>query len=309
MKTPSTKNYSLNIVDNILVLIAVTLFLSGLILGFPVLKTVIMARYGSLSDYGSVGSYIGGIVGSLWSFAGIILFFIAIRLQKKELELQIQELKETKETFQIQNFESTFFNLLNRQNEILQSIEYDYNPKINMPNLFEKNQNGLEFFVYSTTIFRSLYRYCKSNNQAEKDGARQIWGLCDIDRSQLDELEIKLKSSLSEYDFVAELYLYFMNQYYQQFGHYMRHFYNILKYIRSNQSKLPNEKIKQYTSILKSQLSSAELFFIYYNGFAFPKMKEMIEEFNLNEHLRTSDLLSPAHDEFYKSKTRKEWTH
>ena len=70
-----------------------------------------------------------GVINALFSglaFAGVIC---AILLQKKELELQRKELEETraeirgqKETLQKQNFESSFFQLLNMHGEIIHSI-------------------------------------------------------------------------------------------------------------------------------------------------------------------------------------------
>lgn len=72
---------------------------------------------------GVIGDFIGGIVGTIWSFAGVILFFLALRLQSKELSLQLEELKDTREVFKTQRFENTFFNLLKNQNEIRLSTE------------------------------------------------------------------------------------------------------------------------------------------------------------------------------------------
>jgi hypothetical protein len=66
-----------------------------------------------------LGEFFGGAVGSIWSLAGVILFFLALIYQRRELELQRQELLETRQildgqskTIQIQQFENTFFQLL-----------------------------------------------------------------------------------------------------------------------------------------------------------------------------------------------------
>lgn len=73
---------------------------------------------------GMIGDFMGGVVGTIWSFAGVILFFLALRLQSKELGLQIEELRSTREVFSTQQFENTFFNLLKTQNDIRQSVEH-----------------------------------------------------------------------------------------------------------------------------------------------------------------------------------------
>jgi drug/metabolite transporter (DMT)-like permease len=67
---------------------------------------------------GQLGDFIGGIVGSLWALAGVILFYVALSLQRKEFKLQRLELKATRSVFQqqseqlkIQQRENTFFHL------------------------------------------------------------------------------------------------------------------------------------------------------------------------------------------------------
>lgn len=69
---------------------------------------------------GVIGEFLGGTVGSIWALAGVILFFLALIYQKRELVLQREELKESRKimetqsaTIGIQQFENTFFQLLN----------------------------------------------------------------------------------------------------------------------------------------------------------------------------------------------------
>lgn len=69
---------------------------------------------------GMAGEFIGGTVGSIWALAGVILFFLALIYQKRELKLQRIELHESRKimdsqskTLAIQQFENTFFQLLN----------------------------------------------------------------------------------------------------------------------------------------------------------------------------------------------------
>lgn len=69
---------------------------------------------------GVMGEFLGGTVGSIWALAGVILFFLALIYQKRELSMQREELKESRKimenqstTIAIQQFENTFFQLLN----------------------------------------------------------------------------------------------------------------------------------------------------------------------------------------------------
>lgn len=79
---------------------------------------------------GQFGDFIGGVVGSIWALAGVILFYVALteqrkdfatnrevlnsqtdalKLQIKEFKLQREELSQTRKIFIIQKFEKLFF--------------------------------------------------------------------------------------------------------------------------------------------------------------------------------------------------------
>lgn len=67
----------------------------------------------------SIGEFIGGIVGAVWALAGVLFFYVALRYQKREFQLQRKELIETRKilksqskTLKKQQFEGTFFELL-----------------------------------------------------------------------------------------------------------------------------------------------------------------------------------------------------
>ncbi|MEO9870780.1 putative phage abortive infection protein [Ekhidna sp.] len=76
--------------------------------------------WGNHTMMGMAGEFLGGTVGSIWALAGVILFFLALIYQKRELVLQRMELHESRKimesqsrTIAIQQFENTFFQLLN----------------------------------------------------------------------------------------------------------------------------------------------------------------------------------------------------
>lgn len=73
----------------------------------------------SLQKLSMLGEFFGGAVGSIWALAGVILFYLALIYQRRELSLQRDELLETRKilsnqsrTIEIQQFENTFFQLL-----------------------------------------------------------------------------------------------------------------------------------------------------------------------------------------------------
>ena len=99
---------------------------------------------------GQFGDFIGGIAGSFWALAGVIMFYVALHEQRndfannredsktnrqlleaqlKEFQLQQEELVETREVFreqsqtqQIQRFETSFFNMLVAFTEMVKSF-------------------------------------------------------------------------------------------------------------------------------------------------------------------------------------------
>lgn len=64
-------------------------------------------------NIGVAGDYIGGIAGSIWALAGVLLFYQALKLQQKEISLTIDEFKEQNENLKLQRFENLFSSLLN----------------------------------------------------------------------------------------------------------------------------------------------------------------------------------------------------
>jgi hypothetical protein len=82
--------------------------------------------------WGQFGDFVGGTLNPLFSFLGLIALLFTIALQNKELELTRDELKksddaqnEIKKTQIRQQFESTFFALLNQHNQILEKLLTD----------------------------------------------------------------------------------------------------------------------------------------------------------------------------------------
>ncbi|WP_182103767.1 putative phage abortive infection protein [Niallia taxi] len=81
---------------------------------------------------GVVGDFFGGTTVGLLSLASIIFVTAAIIMQKEELELQREEVRATRKEYEITNstmkkqqFESTFFNMINLQQSILKEIKIE----------------------------------------------------------------------------------------------------------------------------------------------------------------------------------------
>lgn len=87
-------------------------------------------KMSSFQDLGVVGDFFGGTTVGLLSFASIILVTAAMIMQKQELEIQRNEVTKTREEYEITNktmkrqqFESTFFNMINLHQTILSNLK------------------------------------------------------------------------------------------------------------------------------------------------------------------------------------------
>ena len=263
---------------------------------------------------GQFGDFVGGLIGSIWALAGVVLFYVALTEQRsdfatnrkvldaqtealkqqiKEFELQREELSETRKVFSIQSetlkkqqFESTFFNLLNLHHEIVNSIDlqsrvdkYQGFEKIFARGLSEGQKN--EKIVEITTGRDCFVKFCKGFRNSYRENKES--------NPELTERELCDKSYQEYYE-----------NHQSDLGHYFRNLYHIFKFIKN--TELENKK--RYTSLVRAQLSNDELFLLFYNSsskLGKDKFLPLIEEFHLLKNLNRKFFIEENnHSEFYK---------
>lgn len=234
--------------------------------------------------FNQFGGFIAGVVGSIWSLASIILFYVTLKEQRKdfanntsalnlqvralekqieEFELQRNELQETRNVFQEQTntqnkqrFENTFFQLLNFHNQIVIGIDVSTNGG---------NYTGRDCFKH----------FYKKLEVASINRARRKH---DDDKSKVN---------------IIEMYYLLFDRDQSDLSHYFRHLYHIIKFV--NSSNLTFEEQKSYTNFVRAQLSSYELVMLYYNGlskYGEEKFKPLIEKFSVLKNLNTDLVLN-----------------
>ena len=217
----------------------------------------------SHDKFGTFGDFFGGIVGSIWSLCGVILFYLALKSQRKdfknnrkavkkqiesltvqieEFKLQRDELKETREVFieqsktlKQQRFESTFFSLIELYNKIILNF----------------NQINNNYFKNLKDEFESLIE---------------------------DNKKITHEMALEHY-----INIFYKNK--DELNSYFRTIYRILSFIEN--SNLDEKEKSSYVKILRALLSENELLFIYYNAETKngKKFYPIILKYNLLKHL------------------------
>ncbi|WBL27208.1 putative phage abortive infection protein [Zunongwangia sp. HGR-M22] len=256
------------------------------------------------------GDFIGGLIGSLWSAAAFILFYVALKDQRediqinrdtlrqqiKEFQLQTKELEDTRLvlkdqniTFKVQQFENTFFQLLRLHHEIIDKLTFDINVGGFTTGIAEKRSVFKSIANKTEGLIRS------KNSVKSPDGFGGI--INTPDTPPLTEIANERLDKIFEED-LDELYQ-------EALSHYFRNLYHIFKFIHLS-DLIENNRKKFYSSIVRAQLSSDELFLIFYNsicGRGYPRFLFFIKEYNLLENFDFKRIYEfPFHSKIYESK-------
>ena len=230
-----------------------------ILLGFTILIGYIVLLFNS--DYLSFGSefslgtakdmspFVSAFVGIFFSLAGTILLFVNLKLQSNvhsTNQLLVQK----------NQFEGTFFNMLNLHNEIVKNID----SFVEDPDEGEDIEiKGKGFFDEFTNLFVTK---CE-----------------DQDVDSLEEL--------------TKLYEYYYTVHNSDIGHYFRNLYHAVNYVDKNPYfdivGDSNELLrkKDYVKILRAQLSNSEIVCLALNGLSRrgKDFKPLIEKYRLLKNI------------------------
>lgn len=280
------------------------------------------------TKFGQFGDFVGGIIGSLWAFAGVILFYVALTeqradfrtnrevletqvaaleqqirefaLQREELELTRAVFIEQSTTLKLQQFESTYFNSLNLLNNIILNISYVYTP----PPQTYKRPGDEPIFPQpdrsKTFIGRDAFELFYKDLKLEYQSLIGDYVINNIKVTYTPDSEFNIPNEKKE-ELLNIAYERFFNKSHSDLGHYFRTIYNIVRFIHDKQPQNP----KYYTNLLRSQLSTYEHLLLFYNcqsEYGNKKFKPLIIEYSLLDNLATSQLLDKAHVSFYPLK-------
>lgn len=253
---------------------------------------LIPMQYPKLEESGQFGDMFGA-VNALFAglaFAGVIW---AIILQKEELELQRQELKETRDeirgqkeqlraqdqTLQKQNFESSFFQLLDLHSEIVSSMvigqKKEYSGRMCFDFMLKRLKEEYDNPARAFTDFYDL----RSPNQIEKT---------------INQISPKVKRELNQ------IYEKFFSEHQAHVGHYFRHLYNAVTFVDEHDffdnfcADKAFEKKKFYINLIRAQLSSNELGLLFYNCLSErgSKFKPLVETYSLLKDMDSKTIIT-----------------
>lgn len=239
-----------------------------------------LAKSGESSDYLENLYHSGGILSGI--FAGLAFIGVLITIW-----IQSRNYNDQKKTNEIQRFETTFFNMLDLHQEIINGLSFSYYVTTNQQREKNKNLTAIinhqdRTYVKGREVFKFLYdEYLepnsKNNNKYMTPDMTKGIALVIINEGIKGYESSDLPSTLD---------------------HYFRHLYRIMKFVNDYPNKTLNilEKYK-YTSILRGTLSKYELLWLYYNclsSYGTEKFKQLIEQYGLLKNIRDELLVESA---------------
>jgi len=263
---------------------------------------------------GPYGDYIGGVINPLISVFAVFAAGFAFYAQyQANMQVQEQFEKQEKKDYR-QNFENIFFNLINIHHQIVSDIDIDVKKIYHF-------ENDLKNFLKENEFMNSSYtkNLIDEGNYSSRDVFNYYFNLLDyliwIDLQIQNGVDLetfgndiikfekifKIKNIITyeEYSLISRfpsIYALVYNTISSDFGHYFRNLYRIIKYIDSmefSKDKLKDFKIKySYSSIIRSQLSDAELKVLFFNCIYYygnKKFKPLLEKYSFFKFINTDE--------------------
>lgn len=244
----------------IISIILLTLGMISIFIPFNIMDGVTLGRNViHIGKYNELGDFINGITSPFLSMAAFILLFLTYSSQKTELRLNRKILEKQYEQLSKQQFESTFFNLLNLHNQIVNAITTESISRRSGSNEKTVEERriiaGRECFILFYQQLRSIYNGMSRN----------------IERSK----KPILKNESEKIDIIY--YEFFMNRQ-SELGHYYRNLFQIIKFV--DDSHISNKQ--DYINLIGAQLSSSELLILCFHSLSRfgEEFKVLIEKYS-----------------------------
>lgn len=213
---------------------------------------------GRPEDWGQLGSYFGGVAGTLVSLAALIALAINLHLQAQELQETRAELKGQRRAMDLQAFEGTFFKLLQQYEAAVKNLHV----QVNGGNWFDGHAAVKIISGELRNKFHPHRIYTSEDHGAK---AAQAYYLEVFRERQGDLVPC------------------------------FRLLYHVFSFI--DRSEQPSEEKARYASIARAHLSQDEILLLFYNctmGEGL-KFRPLIEHYGVFKHIVREGMLHPAH--------------
>jgi hypothetical protein len=282
-------------------------------------------------NWAKVGDFFGGILSPIFAFLGLILLVVTLRLNLKELALSRSELALTREevakssdaleeqaksleaqseSLQRQNFESTFFHLMELFGQSTQKVLF-----MNSQGRkgFRLKANDWKYYIKMNKKLMSLYGLNDDNIKAIKSQLEDCnatleksepWelehsGLLSNQKYFLNELE-EITTTNSEEELLRDKFERTINN--STLDHYLSSLESLLSYISGAQV---GGKVF-YNDLIRAQISSDVIYIIYFALIVkddFTELKKLCTEASLFKKLTVVDFhYGENHMRYYEKK-------
>jgi len=217
--------------------------------------------------FGQFGDFIGGIVGSLWALAGVLLFYIALNEQRKDF-------KTNKETLKLQ------IETLNQQ---VKEFKLQRKELVSSRKVYEQQSKTLKTQQFESNFYSLLNVYLSIKDKLNNLDKNQ-----DFFKEFYEELSINYLPDIdivSHHNNMVDSYTKLFNKQKGYLSHYFKTLYRIIKIIDSNNILVEQEKVF-YSKILRSQFTDYEQLVLYYNSHSVYGLKSrpLILKYNILKH-------------------------
>lgn len=211
---------------------------------------------------GQFGDFVGGVIGSVFAFVGVILYYVAlneqrkdIKINKKALSLQIQALNQQITEFQAQTEElQETRKVYEEQTKLYRQQTHYYNQQV----VELKNQTQIANLQRFDKCFYNMLNVFIHVRERDANELRTLFAsICDNNYSE--KLNKRCTEVLSYYEecFYKE---------YPVLSRYFKTIHRLFKLIES--SHLEEQEKIHYAKILRSQLTIQDLTILYYAYFS-----------------------------------------
>ena len=244
------------------------------------------------------GSFIGGIVGPIFSLSAFLLVYATLTEQQK--------------TFQLQKFEGRLFELLRYHRENVNLM------KMRVPSQKEMTVEGYRVFIEMKKQFEELYKISNEfdieNKIEEKYKIKLAYSILfygvgvatlpalnetikDIDSEFSKKVIAKCRERKAEYN--SNTTYHGGNQ--SRLGHYFRNISQIVQYIDDANFLTIHDKY-QYVKMLRTQFTQYELAIFFYNSFS-----ERGKSWTKNGWIKTYKLIKNIPENFLENINPKDY--
>ena len=198
------------------------------------------------AKFGNFGDFFGGVIGSIWAFCGVILFYMALKEQRADFKTNKDALQRQIEALQMQSEE---FRL--QRDELIQTRQ-----------VFLEQSKTLKQQRLESTYFALLDLYRKIvddlNRQSQPDNYFKRFR-----QRLIDDFDWNSDPTACCAD-AQNHYVKLFYEHKEELSHYFKILYRILKIL--DDFDIEEKEKFRYVKILRSQISENEMLAIYYNS-------------------------------------------